>query len=153
MTQKEIHIRTRAIIFHEGKLFVVKHGPDSDFYALPGGHMEFGENIQESLIREIEEEFGVRPEIGRLLFVNNFIDSFNSFQSIEFFFEVINTKDFFEKEKFEGTHSFEIFDFKWADRDFNTQILPKELYEDLKSADFIPKEVVFYENSTQSEKK
>ena len=42
-------IRCRGVILHEGKLLVVKHSEDLDYYALPGGHLEFGEDIKECL--------------------------------------------------------------------------------------------------------
>ena len=89
---KKFIIRCRAIIIHEGKLLVVKHTPESAFYALPGGHLEWGEDIKECMSRELEEELGVRGEIGRLFYVNTFIDE--GVQSVEFFFEIKNAKDY-----------------------------------------------------------
>lgn len=65
-------IRSRAIIVHEGKLLVVRHAHNPSYAALPGGHLEPGEGPQATLIREIEEELGVTPTLGRLLYVNTF---------------------------------------------------------------------------------
>ena len=42
---KKIVVRTRGIILCEGELLVVKHSDDHDYYALPGGHLEFGETV------------------------------------------------------------------------------------------------------------
>lgn len=65
-------IRVRGIIMDGGEMLLVKHAADADYYALPGGHLEWGEDVRECLRREITEELGIRPEIGRLLYVNNF---------------------------------------------------------------------------------
>eukprot|EP00238_Polyblepharides_amylifera_P007328 CAMPEP_0196586064 /NCGR_PEP_ID=MMETSP1081-20130531/53002_1 /TAXON_ID=36882 /ORGANISM="Pyramimonas amylifera, Strain CCMP720" /LENGTH=115 /DNA_ID=CAMNT_0041907815 /DNA_START=205 /DNA_END=552 /DNA_ORIENTATION=+ len=49
------------------------HG--SGEYALPGGHLEFGENWDECAVREVEEETGLKLDISRVKFaaVNNFV--------------------------------------------------------------------------------
>ena len=70
---KKIVVRARAVILHEDKLLVVKHSPEDTFVALPGGHLEWKEDIKGCLKREMLEELGVAPEIGRLLYINNFI--------------------------------------------------------------------------------
>jgi len=73
--EKKFIIKVRAIILHEGKMLVVRHPHDTSFAALPGGKLEWGEDIRECLVREIIEELGVKPEVGRLLYVNNFTQS------------------------------------------------------------------------------
>jgi len=60
-----------AVIFNaEKKLLLVKttynrHHP----WGLPGGSLEYGEAVEESLLREIWEETSLRIEIERFLFV------------------------------------------------------------------------------------
>ena len=105
---KNFIIRCRAIILHEDKLLVVRH-TGQDFYALPGGKLEFGETMPECIIREITEELGIEPQVGRLLFTNNYIEK-NGDQSIEFFFEVTNGEDYKDEKNLKGTHSFEFND-------------------------------------------
>jgi len=136
----QFKIRTRAIIFHEDKLLVVKNN-NSDFYALPGGHLEFSENIQESLKREIFEELGVEAEIGRLLYVNNFIEGDK--QSIEFFFKVINSEDFLNIDKLKGTHSFELVDIAWLHKDTDKKILPEQIKIDFQNETLLSDNVKF----------
>lgn len=136
MTEKQFLIRCRAIILNDDKLLVVKHDPSSDFYALPGGKLELGEDIKECLSREIVEELGVNPEIGRLLYVNNFIESENK-QSIEFFFEVTNGKDFIDSEKLARSHAHEISEIYWTTYDEDIKILPKKLADDFKESNLL----------------
>jgi len=51
-----MQITCRGIILNnEGKMLVVRHGADLDYYALPGGHMDDGENsLACSIIVHIE---------------------------------------------------------------------------------------------------
>ena len=71
MDNKNIIIKVRGIIIHDSKLLIVKH-KQSQFMALPGGHLEYGEDVVACLRRELFEELGVPPEIGRLLYINTF---------------------------------------------------------------------------------
>jgi 8-oxo-dGTP pyrophosphatase MutT (NUDIX family) len=48
----------RAIIFDQGKLFMVFSRKNGD-YKFPGGGVKKGEDVQEALLREIKEESGV----------------------------------------------------------------------------------------------
>lgn len=128
---KKFVIRCRALIIYEGKLLVVKHTPESMFYALPGGHLEWGEGIKECMSREIEEELGIKAELGRLFYVNTFMDS--DVQSIEFFFEVKNSKDYADLKKLAGTHSSEIREFRWLGNGDNASVLPPGINEALKN--------------------
>ena len=48
---------TGGLIFNpEGKLFLMKSHKWKDKWVVPGGHIELGETIEESLIREVKEE-------------------------------------------------------------------------------------------------
>ncbi len=61
-----------ALIHHtfdgEIKVFLPKRADTKKFlpgvYEIPGGHIDFGENIVEGLKREIHEELGMRIEVG-----------------------------------------------------------------------------------------
>lgn len=137
---KKFVIRCRAIILYEGKLLVVKHTPDANFVALPGGHLEWKEDIKEGLRREIKEELGISPEIGRLLYVNNFIQGKRK-QSIEFFFEVINSQDYKDIKDSKAIQTDEIAEMSWAEPTSSVSILPKTLGDDFKSGTIISNEV------------
>ena len=129
--EEKIVVRARGIIIHKGKLLGVKHPHNTSFCALPGGHLEWKEDIKECLRREIIEELGVNPNIGRLLYVNNFMDG-DIRQSIEFFFEIINSHEYLNIEHLEATHNHEIAEVCWIEPSDTTPLLPKRLWEDFK---------------------
>jgi 8-oxo-dGTP pyrophosphatase MutT (NUDIX family) len=117
-------IRCRGIILHEGKLLVVRHAPDGAFWALPGGHLESGEGIQDCLRRELVEELGVPPVIGALLYVNTFVNA-DGVQPVEFFFQVTNGAEYADPRHAAGSHGHEIAEMRWAGPQDGLAILPR----------------------------
>lgn len=71
-----------ALIWHkfEGiiKVFLPKRSDHKKFlsgiYEIPGGHINFGENIVEGLKREIKEEMNVEIKVGDPFFVFDYIN-------------------------------------------------------------------------------
>ena len=139
---KKIVIRTRGIIVHNGNLLVVKHSVNTDLYALPGGHLEWGEKIKDSIKREIIEELGVEPQIGRLLYVNNFTD-INQTQSVEFFFEIINSADYLDINNLNGTHGHELVEICWIGKNDSKIIKPEQVQSDLNNGKILSDVVKF----------
>lgn len=120
-------IRCRGVLVHNNKLLVVRHKHqdiEADFYALPGGHLEYGENPQECMVREIKEELGISPAIGRLLYIHTLVPHEGA-QSIEFFFEVTNGEEFVRHEEREKTHAHEIAEVSWVSPHETFHILPE----------------------------
>ncbi|RYI26442.1 NUDIX domain-containing protein [Bacillus infantis] len=90
---KMIRTASKAIIIQNGCLLAIKmHDSGEDFYVLPGGGQENGENLHANLQRECLEEIGVPVEIGSLLFVRDYIGSNHGYEphagqhQVEFFF-------------------------------------------------------------------
>jgi 8-oxo-dGTP diphosphatase len=58
-----------------GRLFLAKRGPkaknERGLWEFPGGSVEFGERLQDALIREIEEEYGIIIAIDALFTVTD----------------------------------------------------------------------------------
>ena len=63
-----INIRVGAIIMKGERFLMVKNGRADYFYSV-GGRLKFGETAEEAVVREVEEETGVRMEIDHLGFV------------------------------------------------------------------------------------
>ncbi len=127
----QFKIRCRAVIVHEDKLMLVrnmsKEGP-RDFYTLPGGHLEFGEDPRICMARELFEELGVEAEVGRLLFIHTHIKN-NDSHAVEFFFEILNGADFLGHADMEKTHAYEIAEVRWIERGERVRILPESFAE------------------------
>ena len=52
----------RAFLWNpEGQMLMARHKANTP-WVLPGGHVEDGEALHEAMIREIEEEFGIRAK-------------------------------------------------------------------------------------------
>ena len=60
------HILARAVIVSGGHVLVAKAKDASNTF-LPGGHVEFGEGLEATLIRELQEEIGVTASVKRYL--------------------------------------------------------------------------------------
>jgi 8-oxo-dGTP diphosphatase len=64
MEAKTTKVTADAVIIREGKLLLVRRGiePFKGFWALPGGHLEEGESVEEAVVREAHEETGLQVE-------------------------------------------------------------------------------------------
>ncbi len=57
-----------VIIYNNGVVLIKrKNEPFKDFYALPGGFVEYGETVEEALKREMKEETGLDVRILKLI--------------------------------------------------------------------------------------
>jgi ADP-ribose pyrophosphatase YjhB (NUDIX family) len=90
-------INVRGIIYKNNQLLCqqLKAGADGivpDYWCTPGGGVEDGESLHEGLHREMIEETGIAPRIGKLLFVQQFHDGEK--EQLEFFFHIENADDY-----------------------------------------------------------
>jgi len=62
-------LATDGIIIHKGKLVAIqrRYYPFEGLYALPGGIVEYGETVEEAVIREMKEETGLDTKVEKLL--------------------------------------------------------------------------------------
>lgn len=130
-------VRVRAVIRHQARYFFVKHMPDSPYWALPGGGLDDGEALEQGLARELVEELGVKPAIGKLLYVQQLFSG--SDESLEFFFEVTNGAEYQSIDLSATTHgSLELSAAQFIDPTTET-ILPEFLQgleDDVAAADW-----------------
>ena len=126
-------VRCRTIILNQGKMLVVRHSPEASFWALPGGHLEYGEGLEACAEREIVEELGIAPDIGRLLYMHTFESG--GVHSVEFLFEVLNGAMYGDLSKLSGTHSYELADIRWVSPADDVRILPARVATDFKAGE------------------
>lgn len=72
----------KALITNEAGQFLAMHksGQQSPLLELPGGRMQFGETIEEALVREIQEETGLTVEPVTVLSTWNYMKKTRDFQ-------------------------------------------------------------------------
>lgn len=65
-----MRVRPGAYIVRNHRILTLKYTyPGGVIYALPGGNLEFGEELKSALSRELEEELGIRCLPGEMLHV------------------------------------------------------------------------------------
>lgn len=105
-------VTVRGIVLHEGKLLCVRLKPykdhlkrDNSYWCLPGGGLDEGEALIDGIEREMLEETGVRPVVGDLLYVQQFIHRDKDY--LEFFFHITNGEDYVDIDLSKTTHGLE----------------------------------------------
>lgn len=80
-----IRLRVCGLLTTGGKLLLVNHKglSSGNFWSPPGGGVEFGERVEDALIREFLEETGLEVEAGDFCFAYQFISG--SLHSLEIF--------------------------------------------------------------------
>ncbi|MDK7667436.1 NUDIX hydrolase [Cytobacillus oceanisediminis] len=75
-TKTDIVIAIKGLIIHQGKALILQRADHDDVGAgtweCVGGKLEFGEEIEGSLIREVKEEAGIDISIEKLLYATTF---------------------------------------------------------------------------------
>lgn len=82
-----VRVRACGLCWKDESLLLVNHEIQSgNFWAPPGGGVEFGETIEQTLIREFQEETGLDIVVRNFRFGFEFIKG--SLHGIELFFDV-----------------------------------------------------------------
>lgn len=88
MTARPPRIAARAVILHDDRLLLVNAYPGerSDLWCAPGGGVDAGQSLADTLRREVHEETGLRVAVGAPCLVNEFHDPGSGFHQVEVFF-------------------------------------------------------------------
>jgi len=79
---REFLVRSCAILIHSDRVLMQEAGDGrgGQQYALPGGHLEFGETLALCMSRELYEETGLNVEADKLVYVH---ENFYTLKGIE----------------------------------------------------------------------
>lgn len=86
-------VRVCGLLIQENKLLLARHVAAfgvGNFWMPPGGGLHLGEKVKDCLQREFMEETGLEIEVGRFLYLNEFLRE--PLHAIELFFEVSLTR-------------------------------------------------------------
>lgn len=76
-----------AFIHKDGRLFAPKRAAAKAFlpnkFELPGGHVDYGEDLTQGLRREIREEFGIDVSVGDSFYAFTYINEVKKTHSVE----------------------------------------------------------------------
>lgn len=125
----------RGVIYKDGQLFCQElknnDGTGRGFWCTPGGGLENGESLVEGLYREMIEETGVKPVIGKLLFVQQYSEGkpsgdYEAHEFLEFFFHIENADDYETIDEHASHFEAEILNYGFIDPK-TSNVLPKFL--------------------------
>ena len=100
--RRRVNVRG-VIVSDQGEIFcqrlTARNSDGRNFWCTPGGGLEMGESLLDGLHREMVEETGVKPEIGKLLIIEQFAESGEQSahgpnEQLEFFFLITNWQDY-----------------------------------------------------------
>lgn len=104
--------RASAIILRSSRvLLIYRENSKGVYYVLPGGGIEAGETPEQAVVREVQEETGVVPVLGPLLFEG--LDDTGSRHQYYFACTLLNDQEPIWQETFKQTEN-NIYRFEWV---------------------------------------
>ena len=86
---QSIRIRAAGILVKDGQILLVRHEKnEKSYWLIPGGGVDFGESVEDALIREYQEEVGLPIHVGPLVLVHDSIPSNKHRQVLNLYFTV-----------------------------------------------------------------
>lgn len=118
----------KGLILNEGKVLIVKRSHDDEIgggtWECPGGKIEFGEDLEAALVREVKEEVGLNVTVEKILYATTFnTNPTRQVVILTYLCSAKNNNVVLSKE-----HS----DYLWAAKDQLKSLLPFELNNDFE---------------------
>lgn len=143
--------RSVAVLIKGTKVLIHKSAKDN-FWALPGGRVEFNEPAHETVKREMQEELGIDVCVERLLWVVESFFNYNekSYHELGLYFLVSTSNNAYfytEMKAFKGIEDDKDLIFQWYEIETlnSIELQPKFLQSSLKSLPLFTQYVVQYD--------
>ncbi|WP_108669108.1 NUDIX hydrolase [Peribacillus acanthi] len=124
----EMIVAVKGVIITSGKVLILKRSEEEEIspgtWELPGGKMDFGEQLESALVREIREETSLYVTVEKLLYVSTFTT--NPCRQVVIISYLCRSKHK------DVVLSFEHCDYKWASKSELSELLPPGILQDFK---------------------
>lgn len=131
--QQEKGVAVKGVLVHGARILMIRRclsaRVGAGIWELPGGKLEFGEHLEEALVREIQEETGLNASVDRLLYAVDFLTSPTR--------HVVLLAYLCHADSDQVVLSEEHIDYRWADIAQLEQLLDKDILADLKRYDVL----------------
>jgi mutator protein MutT len=89
----QIRIRAAGILVKNDQILLVRHEKKGkSYWLLPGGGVDFGETVEEALVREFKEEVGLTVQVGKMVLVHDSVPPDHHRQVLNLYF-IVSTTD------------------------------------------------------------
>jgi 8-oxo-dGTP diphosphatase len=128
LNDNKIVVAVKGVILRNGKVLILKRANDDEIGAetweCVGGKIEFGETLETALIREVDEEVGLKITIAKILYATTFKTDPTR--------QVVILTYLCESNDGEVVLSPEHMDYQWATKEQLEQFLHPNIFEDFE---------------------
>lgn len=134
----KIVVALKGFIVNEGKVLIVQREKDDEIgggtWECVGGKIEFGEDLETALLREVQEEVGLSVTVEKILYATTFKTEPTRQVVILTYLCSSNSK--------EAILSKEHSHYKWATKDQLRLLLPQEIISDFEKHNVFSLEIL-----------